>query len=239
MKPALAAVLFALTGCAPTTALINGQEVPRPTLGYTDHYYYAVTHYSAYPEQRGPSSGLRSYAGRIAGYACGAEISYEADYRGRSLQLLGYVEPTFQSAGTPATTQPAHMEVRDEPMVRHFRGSVGDDIGGLFIAHDRPSAVIDFTLGRDSLHGQIGSRRFALEAVDDDTLSGTVVIANAAPRPFLVRGISAVWAMPPADQAAILPFMLTCSEVEAGRADVGVYVDSTIPLLTVDFRGRI
>ena len=70
------AILFAV-GCAPTTAVVNGQRVARPTLGYTDGYYYAVTHYRAYPESRGASSGLHAYGGRIAGFACGADFTYE------------------------------------------------------------------------------------------------------------------------------------------------------------------
>ena len=44
--------------------------------------------------------------------------------------------------------------------------------------------------------------------------------------------------MPPADQAAILPFMLSCSQVEEGRKIEGAYTDSTLPLLVVDFRHR-
>ena len=122
----------------------TGQSVGRPTLAYTDHYYYAVTHYRAYPQSRGASSGLRSYGGRIAGFACGADFNYETDYRGRSIQLLGNVQAINQSVALVRVQQPAHMEVRDMGGRRHFRGSVGDDIGGLFIPHDRSSKVIDF-----------------------------------------------------------------------------------------------
>ena len=231
-----------LGGCVPTTAMVNGQKVSRPTLAYSDHYYYGITHYRAYPEQRGPSAGLRSYGGRITGFACGADLQYESAYHGRELRLLGYVQPQVGPIGHTSMQQPAHMQVRDEAEGtagrRHFTGSVGDDIGGLFIAHDRPSKVIDFALSREGLSGQIASRRFDLHYVDEETLAGTVVIANAPPQPFELRGLSAVWAMPPADQAAILPFMLSCSQVEEGRRIEGAYVDSTLPLLIVDFRNR-
>jgi hypothetical protein len=232
----------ALGGCVPTTAVVNGQRVSRPTLAYSDHFYYGVTHYRAYPEQRGPSAGLRAYGGRITGYACGADLNYETSYHGRELRLLGFVQPQVGPIGHTGMQQPAHMQVRDEAggyaAKRHFSGSVGDDIGGLFVAHDRPSKVIDFALSHEGLTGQIASRRFDLRAVDEDTLAGTVVIANAPPQPFELRGVSALWAMPPADQAAILPFMLSCSQVEEGRKIEGAYNDTTLPLLVVDFRHR-
>ena len=94
-------IAFSLAiGCSPTTAVVNGQRVARPTLGYTDGYYYGVTHYHAYPEQRGASSGLHSYGGRIAGFACGADFTYESDYAGRSLRLTGFVQPQL-SIGRP------------------------------------------------------------------------------------------------------------------------------------------
>jgi hypothetical protein len=265
MKSLSLCALFAVaSGCAaPTTAVVNGQRVPRPTLAYTDHYYYAVTHYHAYPEARGASSGLQTYAGRVAGFACGADFHYEADYRGRSIQLLGYVQPITQVGGLNRIYQPAHIEVRDVGGQRHIRGSVGEDMGALTVspqplmpgrmmnaagnwgrtpytlAHDRPSKVIDFALDSSGLHGQIGSRLFALTAVGNDTLAGTVKVSTGEVLPFELRGLSSVWSMPAADQAAILPFMLTCSQVEEGRHIEGANVDSTAPLLVVDFRPQI
>ncbi|MDB4966648.1 MAG: hypothetical protein JWN44_2337 [Myxococcales bacterium] len=237
MRAVTIAALFTVVGCAPSSAVINGQSVGRPTLAYTDHYYYAVTHYRAYPESRGASSGLHSYGGRIAGFACGADFNYETDYRGRSIQLLGNVQAVTQSAALLRVQQPAHMEVRDMGGRRHFRGSVGDDIGGLFIPHDRSSKVIDFAFDSSGLQGQIGSRMFNLAAVSDDTMSGTVRISTGQVLPFELRGVSSVWSMPAADQAAILPFMMTCSRVEEGRHVEGATTETTAPLLVVDFRG--
>ncbi len=235
---ALFASMLALGGCTPTTAVVNGQRLPRPTLAYTDGYYYAVRHFRAYPEQRGASSGLRAYGGRIAGFACGADFTYESDYYGRSLRLSGFVQPQMQAAGHARPHEPAHMEVRDENGRRHIFGSVGDDIASNLIAHDRPSKVVDFAIGADGLHGQVASRLFNLSQSDVDTLVGTVKISTGDVLPFELRGLSAVWAMPPADQAAIIPFMLSCSQVEEGRHVEGVTTETTAPLLVVDFRGH-
>src|SRR5437763_1009097 len=130
------ASVFAI-GCVPTTAVVNGQRVARPTLGYSDGYYYAVTHYHAYPEQRGASSGLHSYGGRLAGFACGADFNYESDYSGRSLRITGFVQPAYQSVGHEYIQLPVHIEIVDRDGQRHLTGSIGDDFGTNFVAHDR------------------------------------------------------------------------------------------------------
>jgi hypothetical protein len=228
----------AAVGCSPTTAVVNGHRVARPTFGYTDGYYYAITHYRAYPEQRGASSGLHGYGGRIAGFACGADFNYESDYYGRSMRLTGFVQPAYQSVGHEYIQLPAHIEVSDHDGRRYMQGSIGDDFGTNFVAHDRSAKVIEFSLGADGLHGQIASRRFDLSVVDADTLAGTMRISTGETMPFELRGLTAVWSMPPADQAAILPYMLACSRVDEGRHMEGVTTETTAPLTVVDFNHR-
>jgi len=117
-------------------------------------------------------------------------------------------------------------------------GSIGDDFGTNFVAHDRSAKVIDFSIGADGLHGQIASRRFDLSVVDPDTLAGTMRISTGDTLPFELRGLSAMWSMPPADQAAILPYMLACSRVDDGRHMEGVTTETTAPLTVVDFNNR-
>ena len=236
---ALIALLSAVAlGCSPTTAVVNGRRVARPTLGYSDGYYYSVTHYRAYPEQRGASSGLRSYGGRIAGFACGADFTFESDYYGRELRLTGFVQPNYQAVGHENIQLPAHIQVADRDGSRHMTGSIGDDFGTNFVAHDRSAKVIDFSLGSDGLRGQIASRYFDLALANEDTLAGTMMISTGEKLPFELRGVSAVWSMPAADQAAILPFMLSCSQVDEGRHLEGVTTETTRPLQIVDFRAR-
>jgi hypothetical protein len=227
-----------LGACAPTTAVINGQHVPRIQLAYTDGYYYAVTHYAAYPEARGPSSGLHSYGGRLAGFACGAAFNYESDFRGRSLLLGGFAQASDPSTAPVRIQIPAHLEVRDVDGHRHITGSIGDDMSTILIAHDRSSRVIDFTLGADGLHGQVGSRYFDVARTDAETMVGTVQISTGEVLPFEMRGISSMWSMPAADQAAILPFMLTCSQVEEGRHVEGQTTETSLPLVVLDFGRR-
>ncbi len=234
----IALPLALAVGCSPTTAVINGQRVARPTLGYSDGYYYAVTHYRAYPENRGASSGLHAYGGRIAGFACGAEFNYESDYAGRSLRLTGFVQPQYQAVGHENIQLPAHIEINDRDGRRYLRGSIGDDFGTNFVAHDRSAKVIEFSLGADGLHGQIASRWFDLAIVDADTLAGTMRISTGETLPFELRGLSAMWSMPAADQAAILPYMLACSRVDEGRHMEGVTTETTAPVTVVNIGNR-
>jgi hypothetical protein len=234
---ALFAAAITVGGCAPTTAVVNGQTMQRPTLAYTDTSYYAVTHHLAYPEHRGASTGLRSYAGRIAGFACGADFNYEADYVGRSLYMTGFVQPVRSSVGR-AVVRPALIEVHDRDGHRSFTGSIGHEMSSSFAAINRGSTVVDFSLGADGLHGQIASRRYDLEQSDADTLQGTMTLSTGAVLPFVLRGLSAIWAMEPADQAAIMPFMMSCARLEEGRHVEGVTTETATPLLMVDFRGR-
>ncbi|HEY1585861.1 MAG TPA: hypothetical protein VGH63_09260 [Polyangia bacterium] len=233
----LIAFVFA-TGCAPTTAVVNGHRLARPTFGYSDGYYYGIKHDLAFPEQRGASSGLYSYGGRVAGYACGAEFTYESEYHGRELRITGFVQPQYQSAGHESIQLPAHIQVTDRDGHRHMEGSIGDDFGTNFVAHDRSTKVIDFSMGADGLRGQISSRFFELSRVDADTLAGTMRISTGENLPFELRGLTSVWAMPPADQAAIIPFMLSCSQVDEGRHMEDVTTETTRPLQIVDFSRR-
>ncbi|HEX8953720.1 MAG TPA: hypothetical protein VF997_23515 [Polyangia bacterium] len=235
----VALIAFALAaGCAPTSAVVNGQRIARPTLGYTDGYYYAVTHYRAYPENRGASTGLRAYGGRLAGFACGADFTYESDYYGRSMRLTGFVQPSYQAVGHENIQLPAHIEVADRDGRRYLSGSIGDDFGTNFVAHDRSAKVIEFSLGADGLHGQIASRFFDLAVVDADTLAGTMRISTGETLPFELHGLTAMWSMPAADQAAILPYMLSCSRVDEGRHMEGVTTETTAPLTVVKIGNR-
>ena len=214
--------------------------VPRSAIA--SGYYYGVTHYRAYPEHRGASSGLHSYGGRLAGFACGADFTYESEFHGRELRVTGFVQAAYRAVSHVGIQLPAHIEVTDVGGRRHMEGTIGVDFGSNVSVDDRPSEIIDFSLGADGLHGQIASRYFDLAVADADTLARHHVTASPPARGCaeLLRAVCAagVGHATAADQAAILPFMLSCSSVDDGRADVGVNVDSTKPLQVVDFNKR-
>jgi hypothetical protein len=225
MRVLVGLVLLA-TACAPNSAMVRGQAVPRRTVDYTDHRVFALTHQAAYPEARGASSGLREYDGRVSGRVCGNELWLEADYRGRYMELAGFYEP---NDGAVHTINQVQLEVRDFGGERHLRGSIGAGqvpvIGwvGLLAGQDGHGAgrtigdfavhegdrVIDLAYNSGRLYGRLNGQLFALRDDGDDTLAGTVTVDGVA-REFSIRGVSRLWALPVADQAALLPMLLTC-----------------------------
>ncbi|HEY2747268.1 MAG TPA: hypothetical protein VGL86_21750 [Polyangia bacterium] len=244
----LAPLLFA-AACASSTVNVRGKELSRYTLSYTDHFLYGITHHDAYPDTRGASAPLRAYAGRITGYACGAEIWAESSYHGGYLGVLGYVEPISRSVGLQSRTSPMHLEIHDRYGERHITGSIGDEIGEMFhsinFLHGAPGDAgevgapyyarehtIDFSFSTSRLHGTVGSRSYDLYADGADNLVGFVV-KGAKPLPFKLSGVSNLWSMPPSDQAALLPMLLTCED-EASQAD-GLVDFELPPILTLDF----
>ena len=88
------------------------------------------------------------------------------------------------------------------------------------------SPTVDLSVSPSLLRGRLGQRFFDLHATKDDTYEGQVKISGWT-YPFTVKGRSRLWTMPAADQAAILPLMLTCVHIE--RSDI------TLPIFVVDF----
>src|SRR5262245_23200425 len=120
MRALLAVIL--LTGCAPTTAVIDGRRIVRPTFGYSDHRYYAVAHSRAYPIHVGPSDGVWSYAGYVSGTVCGADVRLDGELYGRLLDVSGFV-----SSVNGGRTRPLRFTVEDDRRgVRHIMGQGAD-----------------------------------------------------------------------------------------------------------------
>lgn len=234
-------VLFGLAvcaaACAPRTVVVRGHEMPRVTRDYTDHRVYALTHAAAYPESRGASSGLHEYAGRMYGRVCGNDVWLEADYRGRYMQLGGFYQP---NDGSVHTLNQVQLEVRDYGGERHIRGSIGAGqepvIGwvgvisgaeghgagrtiGDFAVHEGDH-IIDLAYNSGRLYGTLNGQRFALEMDGDNSMEGTVTV-GAETRRFTLRDVSSLWAMPVADQAAVLPMLLACPLDRHGNLPAG------------------
>jgi hypothetical protein len=209
-------------GCAPTTAVVHGQRVARPSLGYTDHQYFAIRHQLAYPEMRGPSSGLWSYGGRIDGRVCGLDVNFESDYYGRHLDVSGSVRSMLPGARHLGM----RIDVRDGKHGREISGNMGGRL-----------SPMELYLTPQSIVGRIGQRRFHIDerAPDADELRGTMryndYFRGDTSIGFVVRGVQELWAMPPADQAVLLPLMLSCLEGPQGGHGVQLQ-----PLVVIDFR---
>ena len=237
MRSVLVSVALLIGACAPRSAIVRGREMPRVTANYTDSPRYTLTHYAAYPEARGPSSGVRDYAGRVAGRVCRTQVWLEADYRGRHMDVAGYYEPID---GGEHTINQIQLQVRDYSGERHILGTIGAGqepiIGWAGVlagpaphpngramadyAFNEPDHVVDLSYNSGRLYGSLNGQRFALGAAGNDTFVGTVSTGGTA-RPFVFRHLSRIWAMPVADQAAILPMLLSCDLDNWTRMPVG------------------
>ena len=202
MRGALASPLGG-AGCAtaPKTAIVDGKEVPRLTLSFTGQPY-EIKHEGAHPQPGAPSGGLTRAGGSIHGRICGMFVDFDVTHKGDHVQLVGSID----------NHMPAAIDVREENGMRHFTGN----LGGL---------GVDFIAGPRLMQGHVGIRVFALDAGPDVyhgymRMPGTLDVDGRKQRSASsCAGRSALWPMPPADQAAILPAIMTCSGMQFSVGD--------------------
>jgi hypothetical protein len=107
---------------------------------------------------------------------------------------------------------PAALGVSEANGQRHFSGN----LGGL---------GVDFVIDETMMQGHVGIRVFALEAAGDVyrgfmRIPGTLDVNGGKQRTgALVNGKTALWGMPPADQAAVLPALMTCGGMQFQHGD--------------------
>jgi hypothetical protein len=193
----------AAAGCAtvPKTATVDGREVPRLSLEF-DGQPYTVKHEGAHPQPGAPSGGLKDNGGAIRGRVCGMLVDFDVAHKGDRVQVVGSLD----------NKMPAAIDVTEANGVRHFTGN----LGGL---------GVDFLLTPTEMQGHVGIRVFALEVGGDlyqgfMRVPGTLDVDGGKQRAsMVVQGRDALWKMPAADQAAVLPAILTCSGMQFQRGD--------------------
>ncbi len=199
MNKMLMLLCAAAAGCAsaPKTAVVDGREVPRLTLEF-DGQPYTVKHEGAHPRPGGPSAGLKDAGGSIRGRVCGMLVDFDVTHRGDRVQVVGSVDNRF----------PAAIDVRDEGGARRFTGNLAN-------------LAVDFTVDAQQMMGHVGLRTFAMEAAGDayqghwrvpgiigeNTTAGVLGI--------VLNGKAALWQMPAADQAAVLPALMSCTGLQS------------------------
>ena len=208
MTVSLGALAATLSGCAPMprTAVVNGIEVPRVTQEFGGQPYL-VRQTAAHPKPGGPSSGLRDYGGKITGQVCGMDIDYQVQHLGDHIQLTGFLDLKLAT----------QIQIRDRGGERVISGALS-------------GAVVDIRLRSNELVGTSGYRHFKLQQ-DGDRLAGQMRPVNTDYlADVTINGRDALWAQPPAVQAAVLPALLTCFV-----AKIGTYGRSP---LVVGFGGK-
>jgi hypothetical protein len=191
---ALAAALV-VAGCAgtPKTAIVDGREVPRLTLEYSGQPY-TVKHEGAHPRPGGASSGLKGAGGGIRGRVCGMLVDFDVTHKGDHVQVVGSIDNQIEAA----------IDVSEQNGARHFTGN----LGGL---------AVDFVASPSMMEGHVGVRVFVIETAGDAyhgfmRIPGLLDVNGGKQRIGVnITGLKALWAMPPADQAAVLPAIFSCS----------------------------
>ncbi len=180
----------------PKTAIVDGKEVPRLTVEFNGQPY-SMKHEGAHPRPGGPSSGLRDAGGSIRGRVCGMFVDFDVTHKGDHVQIVGSIDDHLD----------ASIDVSEANGVRHFTGKLG-------------SLGVDFVASPTAMEGHVGIRVFAVETVGDDyqgymRIPGLLDVNGGKQRlGIMLHGRTALWAMPPADQAAILPAILTCGDAQ-------------------------
>ena len=83
--------LLLLCGCAPTTAIVDGKQVPRLDKDFVGQPF-VIRASAAHPRPGSPSGGLRDNGGRISGNVCGLELTYDVSHEGNKTVMTGFVD---------------------------------------------------------------------------------------------------------------------------------------------------
>jgi hypothetical protein len=189
-------------GCAPSTVLLAGKNVPRLDLDYIGQPF-VVRVSSAHPQPGSPSGGLRGFGGRVSGNVCGLEITYDVQHDGDKTRLTGFIDDgAFESS----------LEVRDQGLSRLITGRLTDRGGG-----------VSLDLRKNHLFGNVGLRVFALARKDDQYI-GSVKISQSVQAQAIINGADELWTLPPAAQAVVLASLLTCHGDELEGAMRGSFI---------------
>lgn len=167
---------------------IDGKLVPRQQLKFTGQPY-SIQHIDAYPGTVGPSSGLNAEGGRITGVICGSDVEYSVQHAGDRIKLNGIVDNQHN----------AHLEITETSGFHTITGSVA-------------YREINVQLFGDRLRGFIGRCPFDLtqegDALVQTQYNQTVAAGNEMH--LRINGVDALWKLPAADQAALLPMVVQC-----------------------------
>ena len=188
MRRLLVGLLF-LSACAPTTAYVDGKQVPRLDMDFIGQPF-VIRMTAAHPKPGSPSGGLRDFGGRISGNVCGLDLTYDVQHLGDKTRLTGFVDEKQTES---------LLDVKDVNNVsRQIDGTLDSESG----------TTVHLDLRKNAIHGTVGLRSFDLGR-DGDRYIGSVTVATITAS-ATVNGVKELWDLPPAAQAAVLPALLSC-----------------------------
>ena len=191
-----------LPACAPSVVMIDGVAVPRQNIPITGQAI-SVKHTGAHPRPGTPSGGLKADGGSIGGLVCGMQVDYDVTHAGDHIQLIGFIDGTIST----------QIQIREVGGERVVNGNLG-------------RLALDLRFSPTMAKGRVGTRWFDVQRDGNRYLGGVRIpgIVNAdgtdSSVPLVIDGADVFDALPAADQAALLPNVLTCFwSVSASVAD--------------------
>jgi hypothetical protein len=195
--------LLLLSGCAPTSAVVNGKSVPRLDMDFVGQPF-VIRVSAAHPKPGSPSGGLRDFGGRISGNICGLDVTYDVQHEGTRTRLTGFVDEKQTDS---------RIEVRDvDGVSRQITGSLDSESG----------TAVNLDVRKNAIRGNIGLRTFDLGR-DGDRYIGSVSVVGITTS-ATINGADDLWTLPPAAQAVVLPALLTCYGDELEQNKRGAFV---------------
>lgn len=198
---ALCVLVFGLVACSSSL-----QQQGRVTLTGRPYYLQHI------PQKRGGD--------RITGLVCGVDVELTVTSQPERIWVRGFLD------GRRPVDLSVHVH---EDGTRAITGSLGRSVR---------TSKVELQLGAEELTGQIGLRRFDLDAEGDSFQGEMTYITCSGPGPCaapvqelsteaVIQGREQLWRMDPAEQAALLPLLLTCNgnnieQRQTGRLVVGI-----------------
>jgi hypothetical protein len=192
-------LLLALAGCAPTSAVVDGKQVPRLDMDFVGQPF-VVRVSAAHPKPGSPSGGLRDFGGRVSGNICGLDVTFDIQHEGDHTHLTGFIDENQLES---------RLDVKDVQ-------GVSREISGTL---DSRGSGVNLDVRKNAIRGNVGLRQFDLGLdKEHDRYIGSVKITNMTTS-ATINGASDLWTLPPAAQAAVLPALLSCygDELEANK----------------------
>jgi hypothetical protein len=192
-------LLLALAGCAPTTAVVDGKQVPRLDMDFVGQPF-VVRVSAAHPKPGSPSGGLKEFGGRVSGNICGLDVTFDIQHQGDHTHLTGFIDENQLES---------RLDVKDVQ-------GVSREISGTL---DSRGSGVSLDVRKNAIRGNVGLRQFDLGLdKEHDRYIGSVKITNMTTS-ATINGASDLWTLPPAAQAAVLPALLSCygDELEANK----------------------
>jgi hypothetical protein len=183
----LLVLLSHAAGCLSSTVVVNGVRVPRQNANFTGHPY-TLRHVGIHPGHEGRAGGLSDAGGVISGQVCGVDVVFDVTHDQGGTQLVGSLN----------NEHPSHLRVVDSGGARAITGQLA-------------TMVVDLRVRPQQITGYVGRRGYNMRW-DGEQFRQIWRVANfgQVALEHRILGKDALWQMPAADQAVLLPLMLAC-----------------------------